>query len=138
MSINNTVYINVGKAGQASGEGFHGGYNGGGRSSKNMLFASLSRQGSGGGATHMSNKSELLNILENSKSNILIVSGGGGFRYIGNSLLKDKVMYCYNCEESNEESTKTISTTCNEETPTSYCSKMGNGYARITLVSIDE
>ena len=65
-------------------------------------------------------------------------SGGGGSGYIGNSILKDKVMYCYNCEESNEESTKTISTTCNEETPTSYCAKKGNGYARITLVSIDE
>ena len=63
--------------------------------------------------------------------------GGGGSGYIGNSLLTNKVMYCYNCEESNEESTKTISTTCNEETPTSYCAKKGNGYARITLVSID-
>ena len=47
-------------------------------------------------------------------------------------------MYCYNCEESFEESTKTISTTCSEEMPTSYCAKKGNGYARITLVSIDE
>ena len=66
------------------------------------------------------------------------VSGAGGSGYIGNSLLTNKVMYCYNCEESNEESTKTISTTCSEETPTSYCAKKGNGYARITLVSIDE
>ena len=64
--------------------------------------------------------------------------GGGGSGYIGNTLLTKKVMYCYNCEESNEESTKTISTTCSEETPTSYCAKKGNGYARITLVSIDE
>ena len=64
-------------------------------------------------------------------------SGAGGSSYIGNSLLTNKVMYCYNCEESNEESTKTILTTCNEETPTSYCAKKGNGYARITLVSID-
>ena len=64
-------------------------------------------------------------------------SGAGGSGYIGNSLLTNKVMYCYNCEESSEESTKTISTTCNEETPTSYCAKKGNGYARITLVSID-
>ena len=66
------------------------------------------------------------------------VSGAGGSGYIGNHLLKSKVMYCYNCEESSEESTKTISTTCSEETPTSYCAKKGNGYARITLVSIDE
>ena len=65
-------------------------------------------------------------------------AGGGGSGYIGNSLLTNKVMYCYNCEESNEESTKTISTPCNEEIPTSYCAKKGNGYARITLVSIDE
>ena len=64
--------------------------------------------------------------------------GAGGSGYIGNPLLKDKVMYCYNCEESSEESTKTISTTCSEETPTSNCAKKGNGYARITLVSIDE
>ena len=63
---------------------------------------------------------------------------GGGSGYIGNPLLTNKVMYCYNCEESFEESTKTISTTCSEEAPTSYCAKKGNGYARITLVSIDE
>lgn len=64
--------------------------------------------------------------------------GGGGSGYIGNPLLKDKVMYCYNCEESNEENTKTISTTCSEEIPTTNCAKKGNGYARITLISIDE
>ena len=65
-------------------------------------------------------------------------SGAGGSGYIGNSLLNGKNMYCYNCQESDEESTKTISTTCNEETPTENCAKKGNGYARITLISIDE
>ena len=60
-------------------------------------------------------------------------NGGGGSSYIGNSLLTNKVMYCYNCEESNEESTKTISNTCTSETPTENCSKQGNGYARITI-----
>ena len=65
-------------------------------------------------------------------------AGAGGSGYIGNTLLTNKTMYCYNCEESNEESTKTISTTCTEETPTTNCAKKGNGYARITLVSIDE
>lgn len=67
-----------------------------------------------------------------------IGSGAGGSGYIANSSLKNKSMYCYNCKESNEESTKTISTTCSEETPTTNCAKKGNGYARITLVSIDE
>ena len=38
--------------------------------------------------------------------------GAGGSGYIGNSLLNEKTMYCYNCTESSETSTKTISTTC--------------------------
>lgn len=61
--------------------------------------------------------------------------GGGGSSYIGNPLLTNKVMYCYNCTESSAETTKTISTTCHSETPTSNCAKDGNGYARITLIS---
>ena len=61
--------------------------------------------------------------------------GAGGSGYIGNTILTNKSMYCYNCEESSEESTKTISTTCTSETPTENCSKQGNGYARITLIS---
>ena len=61
-------------------------------------------------------------------------SGGGGSGYIGNSLLTSKAMYCYNCAESSDESTKTISTTCHSATPTANCSKEGNGYARITYV----
>ena len=60
--------------------------------------------------------------------------GGGGSSYIGNSLLTDKVMYCYNCTESKETVTKTVTTTCNEEIPTENCAKKGNGYAKITLI----
>lgn len=47
-------------------------------------------------------------------------------------------MYCYNCEKSSEESTKTISTTCVEEKPTGNCAKKGNGYARITYIGNDK
>ena len=61
--------------------------------------------------------------------------GGGGSGYIGNTLLTEKTMYCYKCAESNETSTKTISTTCTRATPTANCAKQGNGYARITLIS---
>ena len=63
---------------------------------------------------------------------------GGGSGYIGNTLLTNKAMYCYNCEESSEESTKTISTTCAEEKPTGNCAKKGNGYARITYIGNDK
>lgn len=60
-------------------------------------------------------------------------SGTGGSGYIGNSLLGDKAMYCYNCTTSNDINTKTISTTCNKETPTENCAKKGNGYAIINF-----
>ena len=60
--------------------------------------------------------------------------GAGGSSYIANPLLTNKSMYCYNCQESSEESTKTISTTCANETPTENCAKIGNGYARITYI----
>lgn len=59
--------------------------------------------------------------------------GSGGSGYIGNSLLTNKVMYCYNCTESSAKTTKTISTTCHSSTPTDNCAKEGNGYARITF-----
>ncbi len=59
----------------------------------------------------------------------------GGSSYIGNTLLSEKSMYCNNCEESSEESTKTISTSCASSTATANCAKLGNGYARITLAS---
>ena len=62
------------------------------------------------------------------------IPGAGGSGYIGNSLLTNKAMYCYNCTESSEETTKTVSTTCAEETPTENCAKKGNGYARITYI----
>lgn len=60
--------------------------------------------------------------------------GAGGSGYIGNSLLTNKVMYCYNCTSSSEEATKTISTTCTNKNATENCSKQGNGYAKITYL----
>ena len=41
-------------------------------------------------------------------------------------------------EESSEENTKTTSTACSKITQTSNVAKKGNGYARITLISITE
>lgn len=61
-------------------------------------------------------------------------SAGGGSGYIGNSLLTNKFMYCYKCAESSEVNTKTVSTSCAREMPTSNCAKKGDGFARITLI----
>ena len=43
-------------------------------------------------------------------------------------------MYCYECEESNEEATKTVSTTNVSEEAIANYAKKGNGYARITFI----
>ena len=63
---------------------------------------------------------------------------GGGSGYIGNPNLTSKTMYCYNCQESTEETSethiKTRSTTNVSETPTSSYAKIGSGYARISYI----
>ena len=61
-------------------------------------------------------------------------SGGGGSGYIGNPLLTNKQMVCYNCTTSNDIATKTVSNTCTNETATENCSKQGNGSAKITYI----
>ena len=61
-------------------------------------------------------------------------SGVGSSGYIGNSLLVNKTMYCYNCEESVKVSTKTISTINVSQKPISNYAKQGNGYAKIIYI----
>lgn len=63
--------------------------------------------------------------------------GSGGSSYIGNPLLTNKSMYCYNCTTSSEESTKTFTTTCHSANATENCAKEGNGYAIITYIGSD-
>ena len=129
--------------------------------------------GSGGGATHIATTNRgVLSNYQSYKSDILIVaggggggwyggyasqntgvdsdeSGGGGSGYIGNTNLINKSMYCYGCKESNDESTKTISTTGSSSernttncpngysnNPISKCAKTGNGYAKITYIGV--
>lgn len=58
----------------------------------------------------------------------------GGSGYIGNTSLTNKLMACYNCDESDSLSTKTISVTCAKDEPNLNCAKKGNGYARIILI----
>ena len=61
-------------------------------------------------------------------------AAGGGSGYIGNSSLSNKAMYCYNCTESSDESTKTISVTNVSESAIANYAKQGNGYAKITYL----
>lgn len=74
-------------------------------------------------------------------------SGWGGSGYIGNSLLTNKRMYCYNCLESSDLGTYTVSTTgssnlkdttnCSlgfSSNAVSKCAKGENGFVKITLI----
>ena len=78
LSSNDKLYVYVGGKGQdGANEASRtavGGYNGGGylQEGQNVFGAS------GGGATHIATKSGVLSSLANYKSNVLIVSGGGG------------------------------------------------------------
>ncbi len=65
-------------------------------------------------------------------------SAGGGSGYIGNSLLTDKYMYCYNCTTSDVESTKTYTTTNVSSTPTANYAKSGSGAAKVTYNIVNE
>ena len=63
-----------------------------------------------------------------------VQSAGGGSGYIGNSLLSDKIMYCYNCTASSDTNTKTVSTTCQNSVATENCAKLESGYVKITYI----
>lgn len=76
-----------------------------------------------------------------------IGGSAGGSGYIGNTNLLNKSMYCYDCAETTEASTFTVSTTGDSdlkniigcpigysEYPVSKCAKAGDGYAKITYL----
>ena len=63
--------------------------------------------------------------------------GGGGSGYIGNSLLTDKYMYCYNCSTSSDVNTLTYSTTNVSGDAISNYAKSGDGAVRISLDNLN-
>lgn len=63
--------------------------------------------------------------------------GAGGSGYIGNTKLTNKAMYCYKCQESNQEDTRTYSIDRYSTAAIAKYAKDTNGYARISIVSIN-
>ena len=77
--------------------------------------------------------------------------GSGGSSFINTNLITNASMYCHNCDESNVTETLTYNTNGTQNTyldktncstgysndPISKCSKLGDGHARITLISLD-
>lgn len=129
----------------ASGGGFEGGLgisNNNGASSVVTVSGTNGTQSSGyafgkGGTTYTSDSAGGSGGgFYGGISNLYHTTGGGGSGYIGNSLLTSKIMYCYECNTSNNESTKTVSTKNHSSSPISKYAKEGNGYAKITLVEL--
>ena len=63
------------------------------------------------------------------------VGGGGGSSYIGNPALSNKAMYCYGCTTSSAVDTLTYKVTATSSQALEQTAKIGDGYARITLLS---
>ena len=119
-------YYGSGGTQSSGGIGYKGGNN-----SNNGLFGQASQScynGNGGGGGYYGGG-----------GGRWAFGAGGGSGYIGNTNLSEKIMYCYNCQssenEEDESQIKTRSTTNVSETPTSNYAKIGNGYARITLIN---
>ncbi len=57
------------------------------------------------------------------------------FGYIGNELLHNKIMYCYNCQINQDRSNLIFNTTNKSNTPTTNYTKQGNGAIKITPIA---
>lgn len=95
---------------------------------------------SGGSSDHTNERTAVLASFGQGASGVTKGSGGGGYygggesSYIGNEGLKDKHMTCYNCSTSDEESTKTQTTTNVSSDAIADYAKSGAGYVRITYL----
>lgn len=112
---------------QTSGASFGKGADG---KTKSSVSYGAEGSGGGGGGYYGGNTA---NAGKNSNG-----GGGGGSGYIGNSLLTDKYMYCYNCETSDEVDTKTYTTTNVSDTPISNYAKSGDGAAIISQITYEK
>ena len=124
-----------GKQGLGGSQSAGGKYNGSSESSS-TVFGSFGSGGtpsasfgSAGGGGYYGGGASYGQTLTNGNT-----GGGGGSGYIGNSLLTNKSMYCYNCTTSTATATKTYSTTNVSNTPTSNYAKSGDGAAEITYL----
>ena len=138
LGTNSTLGGSNGKQGLGGSQTEGGKYTGSTESTSTM-FGSFGQGGttnkswgSAGGGGFYGGGASFANTVANGNS-----GGGGGSGYIGNSLLTDKYMYCYNCTTSDATDTKTYTTTNVSDTPTSDYAKGGDGAIKITFMGTD-
>lgn len=99
-------------------ERMYGSFGQGGRSKENL--AAIDTGGAGGGGWYGGTGAIAPHL-----------PGAGGSGYIGNKKLTNKVMFCYECEQSPDPQTLTVSTQEHSQTATSNYAKEENGFAKI-------
>lgn len=149
FSPNNVIILAGGGGGTTSSTTAKGGSGGGYQSGQTMVQSKESysysanqssgyKQGIGGPATVLTSSGGAGGgWYGGTVSNNTNGGAGGGSGYIGNPLLSNKHMTCYNCQSNTSESTYTNNTSDVSETATSDYAKNGNGYVRITFIKMN-
>lgn len=92
-------------------------------------------------ASYITKDDKISSITNENLNNILILASNSAqtssdkFGYIGNELLHNKIMYCYNCQINQDRSNLIFNTTNKSNTPTTNYTKQGNGAIKITPIA---
>ena len=92
-------------------------------------------------ASYITKDDKISSLTNENLNKILILASNSAqtssdkFGYIGNELLHNKIMYCYQCQISQEKSTLIFNTTNQSNTPTTNFAKQGDGAIKITPIA---
>ena len=92
-------------------------------------------------ASYITKDDKISSLTNENLNKILILASNSAqtssdkFGYIGNELLHNKIMYCYNCQINQDRSNLIFNTTNKSNTPTTNYAKQGNGAIKITPIA---
>lgn len=92
-------------------------------------------------ASYITKDGKISSLTNENLNKILILASNSAqtssdkFGYIGNELLHNKIMYCYNCQINQDRSNLIFNTTNKSNTPTTNYTKQGNGAIKITPIA---
>ena len=92
-------------------------------------------------ASYITKDDKISSLTNENLNKILILASNSAqtssdkFGYIGNELLHNKIMYCYNCQINQDKSNLIFNTTNKSNTPTTNYTKQGNGAIKITPIA---
>ena len=92
-------------------------------------------------ASYITKDDKISSLTNENLNKILILASNSAqtssdkFGYIGNELLHNKIMYCYNCQINQDRSNLIFNTTNKSNTPTTNYTKQGNGAIKKTPIA---